>query len=82
MQKLELIPQKPIEKGPDDLLNYQDVARMLSVNVAWVKNHCTRIEPFLPHAKLGEGKNAKRRFKREDILRFIEENMVIRLKQA
>jgi hypothetical protein len=76
MPKLTLIPPLPIQKSPEDLLDYRDVAKMLSVNVAWVKNHCTRIEPFLPHSRLGVGRTAKRRFKREDILKFIEENMV------
>jgi hypothetical protein len=69
---LILVP--PPVKDPDDLLNGREVATMLGVDVSWVKNHCTRVEPLLPHIKLGIGKNAKRRFKREHILQFIEEN--------
>jgi hypothetical protein len=80
MPKLELITPEPRTKSPDDLLDMHDVAQMLSVNISWVKNHCTRIKPLLPHTKLGYGRGAKRRFKREDILKVIEENMVTSLK--
>jgi hypothetical protein len=81
MTKLEVIPPLPDKKDRDDLLYMRDVAEMLAVNVAWLRNHCTRIEPFLPHTRLGFGKTAKRRFKRQDILQFIEENMIVRLKR-
>jgi hypothetical protein len=76
MPKLELIPPKPVEKSSDALLTPREVADILSVDVSWVKNHCTRIKPFLPHIRLGGGRYATRRFKREDILRFIDELMV------
>jgi hypothetical protein len=47
---------------------------MLGVNISWVKNHTTRVEPLLPHIQLGIGKNGKRRFKRQHIVQFIEDN--------
>ena len=82
MSKLELIEPKPIEKGPDDLLDMHDVARMLSVSISWVKDHCTRIKPLLPHVELGTGERRLRRFRRSDITLFIEENLVIPRKRA
>ena len=57
-----LVPLRP--KSSDDLLNAHEVAAMLAVDVSWVKNHCTRVEPFIPHIKLGGGGYATRRFKR------------------
>lgn len=77
MPKLELIPPTPVQKDPDDLLDSHDVAKMLSVNVSWVKNHCSRNEPFLPHIKLGIGRRRMLRFKRDHILKFIDEHMVL-----
>lgn len=70
----QLIPIPPPEKHPDDLFTGLEVAAMLGVDVSWVKNHCIRVEPLLPHVRLGIGKNAKRRFKREHIVQFIERN--------
>jgi hypothetical protein len=46
---------------------------MLGVDVSWVKNHTTRTEPLLPYVRLGAGRYAIRRFRREQILQFIEE---------
>lgn len=82
MSKLELIEPKPIEKGPDDLLDMHDVARMLAVDISWVKNHCKRVKPLLPHAQFGDGRTAKKRFKRDDIIKFIDEHMVVHRKRA
>jgi hypothetical protein len=81
MAKLELIQPPPKLKAPEDLLDAHDVAQMPSVNISWVHNHCTRVEPILPHLKLGSGRYSMLRFKREDILKFIEENMVTSLKK-
>lgn len=67
--------------SPDDLLTAQEVAAMLAVNVSWVKNHCTRVEPFLPHIRLGGGRRTTRRFRHADILRFIEDHFIARLKK-
>jgi hypothetical protein len=54
-------------------MNSHEVAEMLGVDVSWVKNHTTRTEPFLPYVRLGAGRYAMRRFRREQILQFIEE---------
>jgi hypothetical protein len=64
----------PVEKHPDHLLNSHEAADMLGVEVSWVKNHCTHVQPLLTYVQLGIGKNAKRRFRREDIIQFIDEN--------
>jgi hypothetical protein len=85
-----LPPKKPVRsegltllaKAPDDLLNASEVASMLSVDISWVNNHCTRVEPFIPHIKLGGGRYATRRFKKELILQFIDDHLITRLKRA
>jgi predicted DNA-binding transcriptional regulator AlpA len=69
--KLELVTV-PAEKAPDRLLNAHEVADILGVDVSWVKNHCSRVKPFLPHVRLGGGRYAMRRFRREQILEFID----------
>jgi hypothetical protein len=76
MPKLTLIPPTPIQKDPDALLDAREVARILAVDISWVNNHCSRTRPLLPHAKFGKGRNSTRRFRREDIMKFIEEHMV------
>jgi Helix-turn-helix domain len=76
MPKLKLIPPLPDQKSPEDLLDGHDVAKMLNVTISWVRNHCTRNKPLLPHVKFGSGQRAATRFKREDILKFIDEHMV------
>jgi hypothetical protein len=79
--KLELVP--PVtEKHPDYLLNSHEVAEMLGVDVSWVKNHCTRVAPYLPYVRLGAGQYAMRRFRRDQILQFIEENTYTPRKMA
>jgi hypothetical protein len=55
---------------------------MLCVDISWVNNHCTRVEPFIPHIKLGGGRYATRRFKKELILQFIDDHLITRLKRA
>lgn len=72
----------PTEKAPDCLLNAQEVADMLGVDVSWIKNHCTRVAPYLPFVKLGGGRYAMRRFRGDQILQFIEENTYIPRKMA
>lgn len=73
---LELV--QPVTVDPDRLMNSREVADLLGVDVSWVKNHCTTVEPFLPHVVLGGGRYTTRRFRREDILTFIKERMVYR----
>jgi hypothetical protein len=72
----------PLPKAPEDLLNAREVAAILAVDVSWVKNHCTRVEPFIPHIKLGGGRYATRRFKREHIMKFIDDHLVTSMKRA
>lgn len=62
------------EQNP--LLDEHDVARMLNVNVSWVKNHSTRVRPILPSVKLGASKRSKRRYRKEDIQQFIADYWV------
>jgi hypothetical protein len=54
------------------LMNSREVAEMLGVDISWVKNHCTRTLPLLPYVQLGEGRYATRRFRRIDIIKFID----------
>jgi hypothetical protein len=72
----------PADKSPDQLMNSQEVADMLGVDISWVKNHTTRVEPYLPFVKLGGGRYAMRRFRRDHILKFIEENTYTPRKMA
>lgn len=71
-----LIPVQPPPKPDDRLLTSREVAEILNVDVSWVNNHCERIEPLLPFVPLGFGRGAKRRFRKVDILEFIENNLV------
>ena len=64
----------PAPRKPEHLIDAHEVAAMLSVDISWVKNHCTRVAPYLPYVQLGLGKNAKRRFKPSEIAAFIDEN--------
>jgi hypothetical protein len=79
--KLELVSPNA-EKNPDHLLNSREVAEMLGVDISWVKNHCTRVAPYLPHVRLGAGRYAMRRFRRDQILQFIEEHTFTPRKMA
>src|SRR4030088_2172338 len=71
-----------IERVSDRLLNSHEVADILGVDVSWVKNHCTRVKPFLPYVRLGGGRYAMRRFRRDQILQFIEEHTYTPRKMA
>lgn len=81
MQNLELVETQPI-KPLDHLLNSREVASMLNVDVSWVKNHCKKVKPLLPFVKLGDGPRSGRRFRRKDIIEFIEDNLVVPRKRA
>lgn len=69
MPKLQREPT-PV-KSSEDLLNQREVAAWLGVDISWVKNHCTRVQPILPHIKLGGGRYATHRFRRRDIEDFL-----------
>ena len=51
------------------LLDVQDVALMLNVSPAWVRDHSTRKKPKLPVVRLG----SLLRYRRDDILAWIDE---------
>jgi DNA-binding transcriptional regulator YiaG len=54
---------------PATLLTPNDVARILNVSPAWVRDHATRKQPRIPALKLGK----LLRFRPEDITLFLEE---------
>jgi excisionase family DNA binding protein len=60
----------PFQSAPEPLLTVQEVADWLRVKPAWVRAHANgNRKPKLPSVKLG----AYRRFRREDVARFLEE---------
>lgn len=59
-------------RGDDELMDAHEVAQMLHVHVSWVRNHSVNIKPILPSIKMGPGRTAKRRFRRSDVLRFVQ----------
>jgi len=65
-------PVTTTQAESDRLLNSREVAEMLGVDLSWVKNHCTGVAPYLPYVQLGDGRYATRRFRREDIIKFID----------
>jgi hypothetical protein len=71
-----LIHMPPSPKPDDHLMDSREVADLLNVDISWVRNHCTATAPLLPHVKLGGGRYATRRFRRSDIIQFIEEHFV------
>jgi hypothetical protein len=52
-----------------DYMEAADVAAMLGVTAQWVRDHTTRIEPILPHVRIGR----RIRFERTEIERFMRE---------
>ncbi|MGH9504802.1 MAG: helix-turn-helix transcriptional regulator [Terriglobales bacterium] len=57
------------------LLSLEDVAEMLGVSRAWVRDHATRRQPRIPVVRLG-GKRALLRFRAQDIENFIDAHLV------
>jgi len=53
---------------PDELLTVAEVAALLRVSEAWVRDHATRKQPRLPAIKLGK----LLRFRRGDVMEFLE----------
>jgi Helix-turn-helix domain len=53
-----------------EVIDAAEVADLLKLKVSWVRDHTTRIEPILPHIKLGR----KVRYELREILRFIREH--------
>ena len=57
------------------LLTLEQVAQILGVSKAWVRDHATRRNPRLPVVRLG-GKRAVLRFRPQDVEKFVAENLV------
>ena len=59
----------------ETLLTLDQVAAVLGVSKAWVRDHATRRQPRLPVVRLG-GKRAVLRFRPEDLQAFINSNLI------
>jgi excisionase family DNA binding protein len=55
-------------ENDDDILTPQEVAEWLKVSKFWIRDHCTRAKPLIPHRKFGK----KVRFVRSEVRAFIE----------
>jgi excisionase family DNA binding protein len=53
----------------EPLLVVEDVRHLLGVTKTWVYDHLTRVEPILPHYRLGN----TIRFRREDVAAFVQQ---------
>jgi predicted DNA-binding transcriptional regulator AlpA len=58
------------------LLTLEEVAKMLGVSKAWVRDHATRRSPRIPVIRLG-GKRAVLRFRPRDIESFIDAHLQV-----
>jgi predicted DNA-binding transcriptional regulator AlpA len=58
------------------LLTLEQVAQMLGVSRAWVRDHATRRNPRIPVVRLG-GKRAILRFRAEDLENFINAHLSV-----
>lgn len=69
----------PVQPKPDQttapLLTIEDVAALMAVSKAWVRDHSTRRNPRIPYIRLG-GRRALLRFRQSDVQKFISENLV------
>jgi excisionase family DNA binding protein len=65
-------PSQPEAATP--LLSLSDVAELLQVSKAWVRDHTTRRSPRIPVVRFG-GKRAVLRFRRQDVDQFITDNL-------
>jgi len=61
---------------PAFLLTLDQVAEMLSVSKAWVRDHATRRNPRIPVVRLG-GKRVVLRFRPGDIESFITAHLLV-----
>jgi predicted DNA-binding transcriptional regulator AlpA len=57
------------------LLTLGDVASLLGVSKAWVRDHATRRNPRIPVVRLG-GRRALLRFRQQDVENFIAEHLI------
>jgi excisionase family DNA binding protein len=65
----------PISKGGlnesvlrEKLMTPDEVAMLVGVKMSWVMDHVTRVEPIIPHIRLGK----MIRFKREAVLTWLD----------
>jgi len=58
------------------LLTLDDVALLLGVSKAWVRDHATRRNPRIPVVRLG-GRRALLRFRPQDIENFINAHLSV-----
>ena len=58
------------------LLTIDQVAEMLQVSKAWVRDHATRREPRIPVVRLGD-RRAVLRFRAQDVEQFIAQHLVL-----
>jgi predicted DNA-binding transcriptional regulator AlpA len=59
------------------LLTVKQVAEKLGMSPEWVRDHSTRKRPLLPSVKFGpENSKAARRYREEDIERFVAEHLM------
>jgi len=52
------------------LIDAAAVAELLGVKLQWVRDHCTRIPPIIPHTRIGP---RTVRFELDEVLRFVRE---------
>jgi hypothetical protein len=57
------------------LLTLEQVAEMLGVSKAWVRDHATRRSPRIPVVRFGDRRGVLR-FRPEDVERFINSNLL------
>jgi hypothetical protein len=62
--------EKTFLQAEKSLVDAAEVARLLKVKVQWVRDHTTRVQPILPHVKLGR----KVRFEPLEVQRFVREH--------
>jgi hypothetical protein len=65
----------PLMQPQRSLLTLDEVAKLLCVSRAWVRDHATRRNPRIPVVRFG-GKRAVLRFRPEHIERFIAEHVI------
>jgi excisionase family DNA binding protein len=54
-------------KGMEKLLTPDEVAKLLDVKMSWLMDHVTRIEPIIPHIRIGR----MIRFRRQDVTQWL-----------
>jgi excisionase family DNA binding protein len=67
--------QLPDQATSTPLLTLSDVASLLGVSKAWVRDHATRRNPRIPVVRFG-GRRAVLRFRRQDVDQFIAEHLI------